>query len=235
MVETERQLNLTPPNYSLSSNTFFDHIKAFLTGGIAGAVVLYVFYKIIPLAAAGGVIVGIINIIVSKGGTIEKRRCALRAQFYDMLEALAVSMRAGNPFYKALQSARNDLRMTYGDNADIIVELNIILVKFNNAIPLSTIEGKSSRADEIVRDTQQIISDKMEIEMEIETLMTAAKSEVNIMLFLPLLVLLVIGYMGAGFMDSIYTTDTGRLIATGGLVMFVISYILAKKFSNIEL
>lgn len=46
----------------------------------------------------------------------------------------------------------------------------------------ATIEGKSSRADEIVRETQQIIADKMEIEMEIDTLMTAAKSEVNIML-----------------------------------------------------
>ena len=108
----------------------------------------------------------------------------------------------------------------------------MIIKKFYNAIPLSesfadfarrsgledvasfasiyaTIEGKSSRADEIVRETQQIIADKMEIEMEIDTLMTAAKSEVNIML--------------------------GRVVATGGLIVFIISFIMARKFSNVEI
>ena len=136
--------------------------------------------------------------------------------------------------------------------------MDIIIRKFNYAVPLSeafadfaersgledvasfasvykTIEGKSSRADEIVRETQQIISDKMEIEMEIETLMSAAKSEVNIMLFLPLVILLVIGYAGAGFMDAIYTTVAGRCVATGGLVIFVVSYLLAQKFSSVEI
>ena len=123
--------------------------------------------------------------------------------------------------------------------ATILVELDGIIAKFHNAVPLSqafadfaqrsgledvasfasiyaTIEGKSSRADEIIRETQQIIADKMEIEMEIDTLMTAAKSEVNIMLFMPLVILGVIGYAGAGFMDAIYTTDAGRAVATGG-------------------
>ena len=98
-----------------------------------------------------------------------------------------------------------------------------------------TIEGKSSRADEIVRETQQIISDKMEMEMEIETMMTAAKSEVTIMLFMPLVILLVISYAGAGFMDSIYTTPAGRVVAAFGLLIFIISFIFAKKFSRIEL
>ena len=74
----------------------------------------------------------------------------------------------------------------------------------------------------------------MEIEMEIDTMMTAAKSEVNIMLFMPLVILGVIGYAGAGFMDTIYTTTAGRIVATGGLVVFVISFILARKFSNIK-
>ena len=75
----------------------------------------------------------------------------------------------------------------------------------------------------------------MTIEMEIDTMMTAAKSEVNIMLFMPLVILGVIGYAGAGFMDAIYTTGLGRLVATGGLAVFVISFILARKFSNIKI
>ena len=99
----------------------------------------------------------------------------------------------------------------------------------------ATIEGKSSRADEIIRETQSVIADKMEIEMEIDTLMSAAKSEVNIMLFMPLVILLVIGYAGAGFMDAIYTEPIGRLVATGGLIVFIISFALARKFSNVKI
>ena len=87
---------------------------------------------------------------------------------YDLLEAMSVSMRAGNPPYKALISAREDLMLLYPEKSDIMRELDLIIGKFNNAVPLSeafsdfanrsglediesfasiyaTIEGKSSR------------------------------------------------------------------------------------------
>ena len=71
--------------------------------------------------------------------------------------------------------------------------------------------------------------------MEIDTLMTAAKSEVNIMLVMPLVILGIIGTAGADFMDAIYTEPAGRAVATGGLVVFIISFIMARKFSNVEI
>lgn len=253
-----KQKDLHMPDYTVSPNNILDHILAFLLGFAAGFLVLFIFYKILLLSALGGVLVGTVNIFVSAQNAISKRRAKLRMQFFDFLEAMSVAMRAGNPPMKAMESARDDLLLIYPDNSDIITELDIAIAKFNNAIPLSavfsdmaersglediesfasiyaTIEGKSSRADEIVRETQQIIADKMEIEMEIETMMTAAKSEVNIMLFMPLVILGVIGYAGAGFMDSIYTTAIGRIVSTGGLIVFIISYIMAKKFSSIKL
>ena len=249
---------LAVPDYTVPPSTVFDHILSFLIGFAAGFAVLFIFYKIIPLSILGGVITGAVYIFVAAQNAIQKRLKRLRVQFFDLLEAMSVAMRAGNPMLKALESARSDLELIYSQTSDIIVELDIIIQKFHNAVPLSeafsdfaarsgledaasfasiyaTIEGKSSRADEIVRETQQIISDKMTIEMEIDTMMTAAKSEVNIMLFMPLVILAVIGYAGAGFMDAIYTTGLGRLVATGGLIVFVISFILARKFSSIKI
>lgn len=254
---TERS-GSTVLDYSVSPSGLTDHILAFLIGFAAGFVVLFIFYKIPLLAVLGGVPVGVVNIFASAQGAIKKRMMKLRTQFFDLLEAMSVAMRAGNPMLKALESAREDLTLIYRDDSDIIVELDLILNRFKNAVPLSeafadfaqrsgledidsfasiyaTIEGKSSRADEIIRETQQIIADKMEIEMEIDTLMTAAKSEVNIMLFMPLVILLVIGYAGAGFMDALYTTELGRAVATGGLVVFLISFVMARKFSNVKL
>jgi len=246
------------PDYTKSQSTLPDHTVAFLTGFAAGFLVLFIFYKAPILSIAGGVMLGSINIFVSMYGAAKKRKLKLRVQFFDLLEAMSVAMRAGNPMLKSLQSARNDLVLIYPESSDIITELDIIIGKFNNAVTISeafsdlakrsglediksfasiysTIEGKSGRADEIVRETQQIIADKMEIEMEIDTLMTAAKSEVNIMLFMPLVILGVIGYAGAGFMDAIYTTGAGRLVSTGGLIVFILSFVMAKKFSNIKL
>ena len=252
------QWSAAVPDYTVSPSTLFDHIASFFIGFAAGFVVLFIFYKVIPLAVLGGAITGTVYIFVAEQAAIQKRLKKLRVQFYDLLEAMSVAMRAGNPVLKALGSAREDLTLIYPGNSDILVELDVIIKKFYNAIPLSesfadfarrsgledvasfasiyaTIEGKSSRADEIVRETQQIIADKMEIEMEIDTLMTAAKSEVNIMLFMPLVILAVIGYAGAGFMDAIYTEPLGRVVATGGLIVFIISFIMARKFSNVEI
>ena len=256
--DTQCDNSLAAPNYDISPFKPIDYVISFFIGFAIGFSVLFIFYKIMPLSIFGGGIIGIINIFVAAQNAIKKRKFKLRTQFFDLLEAMSVALRAGSPLYKSLVSSKDDLALLYAKDSDIIVELDIIIERFNNAMPLSksfsdlaersglediasfasiyaAIEGKSGRADEIVRDTQQIISDKMEIEMEIETLMTAAKSEVNIMIFMPLVILGIIGYAGAGFMDSIYTTTGGRVVSTGGLIVFIISVILARKFSNVKL
>ena len=246
------------PDYTKSPSGVPDHILAFFIGLALGFAVTFIFYKAVILSIVAGVIFGVIYIFTASQSAVRKRKTKLRVQFFDLLEAMSVAMRAGNPPLKALESAREDLSLIYTEDSDIIVELNIIIARFNNAVPLAevfadfgnrsgledinsfasvyaTIEGKSSRADEIVRETQQIIADKMEIEMEIDTLMTAAKSEVNIMLFMPLIVLGIVGYAGAGFMDAIYTTPVGRIVATGGLLIFIVSLIMARKFASVKL
>ena len=250
--------NTTIPDYTKCRSGAADHVLSFLIGFAAGAAVLFIFYKIILLGLIGGVLIGAVNIFSAARGAVSKRTLTLRAQFLDLLEAISVSMRAGNPLITAMQSAREDLTLIYPEHADIIVELDILIGRFDNAVPMSeafsdlagrsglediasfasvyaTIEGKSGRNDEIVRETQQIVAEKMEIEMEIDTMLTAAKSELHIMLFMPLIILLIIGYAGAGFMDAIYTTTAGRIVSTGGLIVFIISYVMAKKFSKVRL
>ncbi|MCL2226606.1 MAG: type II secretion system F family protein [Oscillospiraceae bacterium] len=256
--QSEDSAGASAVDYSRSSRVALDHVVSCLVGFVIGFLIIYIFYKIFALSIVGGAAVGFVNVFISAHNAVKKRRFRLRIQFFDLLEAMSVSMRAGGTMLKSLQSAREDLMLIYPEGSDIIAELDIIIGKFNNAVPLSeafadfarrsgledvasfstiysTIEGKSGRADELVREIQQIIADKMEIEMEIDTLMTAAKSEVNIMLLMPLVILGVIGYAGAGFLDAIYTSGIGRVVSTGGLIVFVLSYLLARKFSRVRL
>ena len=248
---------LSKPDYSKSPATLFNHVIAFIIGFALGFGIIFVYYKLLLLSIIGGVTFGIIYIFISSQNMITKRRRKLRTQFFDLLEALSVAMRAGNPPAVALKSAREDLTLLYPENSDIIIEIDIIRAMFNNAVPLSesfldfaersgledvesfasiykTIEGKAGRADEIVRQTQSIISDKMEIEMEIETLMTSAKGEMKTMSMMPLVILLVMGYAGAGFMDAIYLTFEGRIAATVGLAIFAISVVIGNKISSVK-
>ena len=249
-----------PPvtDYSVCVSGMPEHAAAFLIGFAAGFAVTFMFYKIVLLSIICGAVFGVMNIYAAAQRAVSKRRAKLRAQFFDLLESVSVAMRAGSPLLKALQGARDDLLLIHAEESDIISELGIIIGKFNNAVPMSeafsdfarrsklddiasfasvyeAVEGKSGRTDEIIRETQQIIADKMEIEMEIETLLAAAKSEANIMLLLPVVILGVIGYAGAGFMDSIYSTPTGRIVATVCLLIYIASYLLAQKISNVSL
>ena len=246
------------PDYSKPPTGIGFTLVSVLMGFAIGFLIMYIYYKLILVAIIGGVFIGVLNIFLRRKNAVDKRKRLLRVQFLDMLEAMSVALRAGNPLAKALVSARDSLMITHTENNDIIVELNAIINKFANAIPLSeafmdfaersgledvasfatiyaTIEGKSNRADEIVRETQKIIADKMTIEMEIETMMTSAKTEANIMLIMPLVILLVIGYAGAGFIDAIYTTPLGRVVATAGLAILIISYFLTQKYCKIHL
>lgn len=258
--EKEKQATRTleKPDYSITPNGWPQHILSFLIGFALGFIVLFVYYKLLLLSIIGGAMFGVLYIFIGAQTAINKRINRLRIQFKDLLEALSVAMRAGSPPLKALQSAREDLLLMYPETSDIVTEVDVMLSLFANAVPLSealhdfaqrsglediesfasvyqTIEGKSSRADEIVRQTQHIISDKMEIEMEIETLMTSAKNEMNIMTLMPLVILLLLGYVGGGFMEAIYTTTGGRIAATIGLFIFVISVILGRKISSFKL
>lgn len=244
-------------DYTKTNAKFIDNVLAILVGFMVGFAIFYLFYKILILSIIGGVIFGFVNIYINQEKMIAKRKISLRGQFFDLLEAMSVSMRAGNPPIKALESAKNDLSMIYPSTKDIMVEIDLIIGNFKNAILLSksfadlaqrsgiediatfasiyeTIEGKSSRADEIVREVQEIIADKASVEMEIETLMTASKGEMSVMFMMPLLILFLMGNMGGGFLDGIYQPGLGRVVATIGLIIYVICYFIGKKISDMN-
>jgi tight adherence protein B len=99
----------------------------------------------------------------------------------------------------------------------------------------SVIEGKSDRFGDILVQTQQIIGDKIEIEQEIQTVITSAKSETNMMVVMPIVIVVAMSGMGGGIMDGLFESMVGHLVATLSLVIFVASYIYALKVSDIKL
>ena len=98
----------------------------------------------------------------------------------------------------------------------------------------ATVEGKTSDLGYIISQTHDVIKDKVEITMEIETGITSAKSEAYMMLVLPLVLIVVMSSMGSDFLGSLFTTAIGRLAATVGVICTFVSYIIAVRATEIE-
>ena len=126
----------TVPDYSRCASSPLDHALAFLVGFTAGFLVLFIFYKILMLSITGGAVFGLISVFLAARTAVKKRKLKLRIQFFDLLEAMSVAIRAGNPLLKSLQSARDDLVLIYPADCDIILEVDVIIGKFNNAVPI---------------------------------------------------------------------------------------------------
>lgn len=244
--------------YYKCNMTKSQHILVYILFAAIGTVIAYLFYHIVFVSILIGLLVGIYLEKVYAKSTIEKRQRSLRTQFRSFLDSMSVAVRAGNVEYKAVQFALDDLQLTYSDATDIVIEVKNILIQYekggikltdlfsdlaersdledikNFATVYSVIEGKSDRFGEILMYTEHIISEKIGIEQEIETTITAAKTETNTMMIMPIVVVAMLAVMGGGMMDALFTTAVGHAAATVSLILYIISYAISVNVSKIE-
>lgn len=239
---------------------FGQHLAAYLLFAAAIAVILYIYYHLLFVSVAGGLIIAFFQEKNYAGSVRRKRARQLRLQFKEFLEIIAISISGGSgrSMENAVADSIHDLEMIYNEKSDIVREIKLIVSDYQSAgIPMSrgfkelgerseiddivsfaaiysTIEGKTSDFGYIIARTHDIIKDKVEITMEIETGISAAKSEAYMMLVLPLLLIVVMSVMGSDFLNSLFTTAVGRVAATVGVICTFASYVIAVRATEIE-
>ena len=194
---------------------------------------------------------------VRRKAIIAKRQRMLKNQFRDMLEAISTSISAGNNVTDAFRSAYEDLKIQYEEDAFILKELEIILSGMNNNVDLvdllqdfgarSGCEDIASFANvfkicyekggnikETIRTTHDILSDKMEITEDIETIVTSNKTEQKIMVAMPIALIGVIKMMSPEFAAN-YTTLSGVISTTVAVILFVAAYYIGKIVLDIKI
>lgn len=251
-------MNSKMPVYYICNMRKRQHVLIYLLASAMASAVVFLFYHIISVSIIGGLLIGIFLEKLYADATVKKRQKKLRLQFRDFLESMAVATRAGNVEIHAIKSAAKDLRLSYTEQTDIVREIDHIIVQYEGggvairdllqdfadrsqlqdvqsfATIYGVIEGKSDRFGDIVVQTHEIIGEKIEVEQEIETGITSAKSETYMMLVMPIVVVVLMSCMGEGLLDALFETGIGRLSATIALVLFVISFVMAVKFTDIE-
>ena len=188
---------------------------------------------------------------------LEKKRHTLKLQFRDMLEALNTSLGAGKNVIDSFLSVREDLKIQYETDADMIKELDIIIEGIRNNLHIEDILedlGRRSGVDDIkdfanvfkicyhkggnikdtVKTTHQILSEKMEIVEDIQTVVTSTKSEQNMMLVMPIVIMAVIKGSSPEFAAN-FATLSGFVSTTISLLLFVAAYYIGKAILNIKI
>lgn len=210
----------------------------------------------VTICGAAGLAAGIAFVPIRTAQIMNKKKQILNTQFRDMLEALSTSLGAGKNVVDSFHSAYDDLKIQYDDGAFILSELEVILSGMTNNVDIEELLldfGNRSGNDDIVsfakvfqicyrkggniketiRATYEILSDKMEISEEIETVVTASKMDQNIMLVMPIVLIGAIKFMSPDFANN-FITATGIMATTAALIIFVVSYFLGKKILEIK-
>lgn len=211
----------------------------------------------ILISSSVGMFAGFMYLPIKTTAIMEKKKSDLRNQFRDMLDALTTSLGAGKNVNDSFASAYESLRIQYSDEAAIKDELSIILSGIHNNISLEEILedfGRRSGNDDIssfasvfkisyrkggnikniIRNTHRILSDKMEIAEEIETVVTSGKTEQNIMVCMPIAIIGIIKMMSPEFAEN-FVTGTGIMATTFSIGIFVLSYFIGKKVLAIKI
>jgi tight adherence protein B len=243
-------------DYAVYEMKFFEKALYFLIGAAAGAGAGYLFYENIFLCAVLLVICGFAFIPIRRKQIIEKRKRKLLLQFRDTLESLATSIGAGSNVPDAFLSAEDDMSKQHNEGSDIHREIKTINEGIYNNVPVETLlmdlgersgledvisfanvfetcYRKGGDTKEVIKNTHQIISEKIDIMMEIQTVVTSKKSEQNAMMFMPILFVFLLKMLGKEVVDL--TSATGMVSTTIAVGIFVIAYFIGKRVLNIKI
>lgn len=233
-----------------------EKILMFVIGFIVGVVVGFVFYDLWFVSVILGVVVGIALIPIRQKQRINKQIETLKKQFKAMLESISTSIGAGRNMVDSFTNALTDLREQFSPDAYIVKEVENILSGLNNNINIedllrdmaerSGIDDIQTFADvfdtcyrkggdmkEVIGSTYKIINDKMEIQMEIQTMITSAKSELSMMCCMPVVFVFVLNTMGSNITGR--GTMSGYIATTVALAIFVGAYFIGRKIMSVKM
>lgn len=210
----------------------------------------------IAIMAIVGFVAGKVFLPIRRNQIIEARKKKLRKQFVDLLDSLATSISSGKNIPNAFIAAKEDLLVQYDADAFIVQEVDNIIAGINNNLDIGgmllnfgersgitdirtfgrvfeTAVPKGANMKEVIRNSHVILSNKCEIEAEIETKVASNKNEQNIMVIMPVILITMIKFAGSDFASN-FTTPTGILSTTIAIAMFVGAYMLGRKILKIE-
>lgn len=196
---------------------------------------------------------------IKLGEIIEKRKYNLNLQFKDMLYALSSSLNAGKSVEMSFKGIAEDLSVVYIDpNTDILVEIQVIIRKLemNETIEAALADfAERSHLDdiknfvdvfktckrtggniiEIIKNTSNIINDRIEKMEEINIMLSERKIEQRVLNCLPIFMIVLLTFTVPEYIAPVFNDIKGVLAMTVSIIFLVIAYFISGKITRITI
>ncbi len=242
-------------DYNVYKMNFVERITGFAIGMVAGFLAAHIMFGVFLASLIIGVFVGFIAVPIYRDYLQNKRRKMILMQFRDLLDSLSNSFSAGKNTPDAFSDALEDMKMAYGENVPLVNELTIVISGLHNGYIIEDllrdmsrrcgIEDMNSFAEtfavcnrlggnlrKVVSDSRDIINDKIEIEMEIQTSIAASKNEINIMCVMPFIIISMMGMLGEASITA--NTPLNIVVKIIAIIMFAIAYKIGRDITDIK-
>ncbi|MBE5964428.1 MAG: hypothetical protein E7252_05755 [Lachnospira sp.] len=180
----------------------------------------------------------------------------LAEQFKEGMLAVAASLNVGYSIENAFKEATVELKLLYGDHSAIVKAFRNIINKVNMNINVETAlmdfalqsnnedilifaeifkYAKRSGGDmiAIIKNSANIITEKIETQKEIAVLVAAKKYEHNIMSIVPMGIIVYMRFSNPTMFNGMYDNISGIIVMTVCLIIYIIGYLLGKKIVRI--
>lgn len=227
-----------------------------LQGGLVVGCIAYFFYRSV-LACVFLLPVFVFFLQEKRRELAKKRRQELSMQFKDMILSVSANQKAGYSVENAIREAYRDMLMLYGKDSYICKELSFIMKGLDNNVVLEKLLynlGVRSRvpdilqfADvfliakrnggnmtEILAETASTMEQKVEVDREIQVLISSKQMEQKIMNVVPFLIIFYISITSKGFFDVLYHNLAGIVIMTICLIIYFIAFRMSRQIVEIE-
>ena len=189
----------------------------------------------------------------------EKRKELISIQFRDALNSIMSSLKSGLSLNSALIKTPEDLEKIHNIYKDKVILLEFRKIKndLSMGIPMelvlnsfkehlkfeevtdfvnsiSILKKKGGNLVEVMEKTISMIVDKMALKSEIKILTAQKKAEAKLLTFLPIALVTGMSLFMTEYMEPLFKTFTGQILALLAFVMLLINYFIGKKITNIE-
>jgi len=189
---------------------------------------------------------------------IKKRKKELNIQFKDLLYSLSSSLSAGMTIEPAFREALKDLSVQYPDPSTyILTEVRRIVSRLDmndtlehalsdfasrakledvdNFVNVFNISKRSGgNITEIIKNTSAIISDRIEVEQEVDTMLAERRLEQKVLNAVPILLILLLSITAPDYLSPVFNTVSGRLTMSASILLLAAAWLISAKISDIR-
>lgn len=246
-----------PIDYDSYSMSVKERVSCIFAAGIAIFTAGYIFYRSIPISLVF-IPLAVLYPKLRKKEIIRKRKEELNLQFREALYSIATSLSAGKSIESAFRDSQKELSIQYPDpETYILEELQLInkRIEMNETIEeaMADFSARSHLEDvknftevfsickrtggnliHVVKNTVEIISEKMDVKQEIDVLLTEKRLEYKVLNLIPAFIVLMLSTSAEEFMAPVFSEPLGKAAMTVSMLLFTLAFFISKKIMDIE-